>query len=108
MSQIFAPKRLHQHVRGHFENGVRDEEDPGAEPERCGGQPDVRAELVLGEVEIHAVHVVRDEHHEGERDDAPEDLTDGGLNGGRVLNSGDLCWWYCGHERLVGREGREG
>lgn len=75
---------------------------PAAEAERGGRQADVGAEFVLGEAQVDAVHVVRHEHDEEERDHAAEDLADGGLYGGG-MHLGD----FGGHERLRSWQGRE-
>jgi hypothetical protein len=71
---------VHQHVAGHLEEEIADEEQPGSQPVHGLAELQVGQHVQLGKAHVHAVQVGRDiaGHDEGQQ--APGHLAvDGGL-----------------------------
>lgn len=75
---------MKNHVAGHFEQAIPDEEDSGAQAIRRIGQTDVRRHLQLRERDINLVQLIHDQADQNDRNQAPEDLGVGGRTAGRM------------------------
>ena len=68
------PDLVQQDVARHLEDGVADEEQPGAERVRGGADAEVDLEFLLRERDVAAVQERDDVHQQQERDQSFEDL----------------------------------